>query len=101
MGLDVTSERICLNYDDTAAVRKQLDRLRAEVLKYKDHPALLGWGIGNELNLQYKNPKVWEAVNDISKMIHDLDKNHFTTTILAGVNPGLVEHIKAKATDID
>lgn len=101
MGLDVTSERHGFNYDDTAAVRKQLDRLRAEVVKYKDHPALLGWGIGNELNLQYKNPKVWDAVNDISKMIHELDKNHFTTTILAGVNKGLVDHIKAKTTNID
>src|ERR1044071_9719453 len=61
MGLDVTSERHGFNYEDTDAVRKQLERLRAEVLKYKDHPAVLGWGIGNELNLQYKNPKVWEA----------------------------------------
>jgi hypothetical protein len=101
MGLDMTSERHGFNYDDTAAVRKQLDHLRAEVLKYKDHPALLGWGIGNELNLQYKNPKVWEAVNDISKMIHELDKNHFTTTVLAGVNKTLIDHIKARSTDID
>jgi hypothetical protein len=101
MGLDVSSERHGFNYDDTAAVRKQLERLREEIIKYKDHPALLGWGIGNELNLQYRNPKVWEAVNDISKMIHALDKNHFTTTVLAGINPTLVEHIKAKSTDID
>lgn len=101
MGLDVTSERHGFNYDDSEAVKKQLERLRGEVMKYKDHPAILGWGIGNELNLQYKNPKVWEAVNDISKMIHELDKNHFTTTVLAGVNKTLVDHIKEKATDID
>jgi hypothetical protein len=101
MGLDVTAERHGFNYDDTAAVRKQLDRLRDEVIKYKDHPALLGWGIGNELNLQYKNPKVWDAVNGISKMIHQLDKNHFTTTVLAGINKGLIDYIKAKTTDID
>jgi hypothetical protein len=101
MGLDVTSERHGFNYDDAEAVKKQLDRLRAEVLKYKDHPAVLGWGIGNELNLQYKNPKVWEAVNDISKMIHEVDKNHFTTTVLAGVNKQLVDHIREKAKDID
>ena len=49
------------------------EKLREEVLKYKDHPALLAWGIGNELNLQYKNPKVWNAVNDIAKMIHEVD----------------------------
>jgi beta-galactosidase/beta-glucuronidase len=86
MGLDVSSERHGFNYDDSVAVKKQLDRLREEILKYKDHPALLAWGIGNELNLQYKNPKVWNAVNDISKMIHQLDPNHPTTTVLAGIN---------------
>lgn len=101
LGLDVARERHGFNYDDSVLVKKQLDRLRGEVFKYKDHPALLGWGIGNELNLQYKNPKVWNAVNDISKMIHSLDKNHFTTTVLAGVNKGLVDLIKERTTDID
>ena len=101
MGLDVASERHGFNYDDTAAVRKQLNKIREEVLKYKDHPAILGWGIGNELNLQYKNPKVWNAVNDISRMIHDLDKNHFTTTVFAGINKGLVDYIKERTPDID
>ncbi len=101
LGLDVARERHGFNYDDTAAVKKQLDRLREEVLKFKDHPAVLAWGIGNELNLQYKNPKVWDAVNDISKMIHATDPNHPTTTVFAGINKGLVDLIKARSADID
>ena len=101
MGLDVSSERHGFNYDDSAAIKKQLDRLREEIIKYKDHPALLAWGIGNELNLQYKNPKVWNAVNDISKMIHQLDPNHPTTTVLAGINKTLVDYIKERTPDID
>lgn len=101
LGLDPGSERHGFNYDDTAAVRKQLDRLRVEVLKYKDHPALLAWGIGNELNLQYSNVKVWDAVNEISKMIHSIDPNHPTCTVLAGVNKGLVDNIKSRTPDID
>lgn len=101
MGLEVSSERHGFNYDDTAAVRKQLDRCREEVLKYKDHPAVLAWGIGNELNLSYKNVKVWDAVNDISKMIHELDPNHPTTTVIAGANPAAIEQIRNRATDID
>lgn len=101
MGLDVASERHGFNYDDTAAVRRQLLHLREEVMKYKDHPALLAWGIGNELNLQYKNPAVWDAVNDISRMIHQLDPNHPVTTVLAGVNKGLVDYIKSRTGDLD
>ena len=101
LGLDVARERHGFNYDDTAAVKKQLALLRGEVMKYKDHPALLAWGIGNELNLEYKNPKVWDAVNDISKMIHAVDKSHPTTTVLAGVNKDLVDYIKTNVSDID
>jgi hypothetical protein len=101
MGLNVARERHGFNYDDAAAVKKQLEALRAEVIKYKDHPALLAWGIGNELNLLYKNPKVWDAVNDISKMIHQLDPNHPTATVLAGVTKPVIDYIKEKTTDID
>ena len=101
MGLEVARERHGFNYEDTAAVRKQLETVRAEVLKYKDHPALLAWGIGNELNLQYKNPRVWNAVNDIATMIHAIDPNHPTCTVLAGVNKELVDNIRARCPAID
>lgn len=101
MGLDVARERHGFDYNDEAAVKKQMDRLREEVLKFKDHPALLAWGIGNELNLSYKNPKVWDAVNEISKMIHALDPNHPTTTVLAGINKPVADYIKEKVADIN
>jgi hypothetical protein len=101
MGLNVARERHGFDYNDTAAVAKQLSELRKEVLKYKDHPALLGWGIGNELNLHYTNPKVWNAVNDISKMIHELDKNHPVATVLAGINQKEIDYINQHCTDID
>lgn len=101
MGLGVTAERHNFNYDDTAAVRKQFERVKADVLKYKDHPALLAWGIGNELNLQYKNPKVWNAVNDIANMIHEVDPNHPASTMLAGINKREVDYIKEQCPHIE
>ena len=101
MGLEVGSERHGFNYDDQAAVARQLQRVRSAVLKYKDHPALLIWAIGNELNLNARNPRVWDAVNDISRMIHQVDPNHPTTTPLAGINKDLVREIKQRAPDLD
>lgn len=101
MGLDVARERHGFNYDDPAAVSKQLETLRAAVLNYKDHPALLAWGIGNELNLQSKNPRVWNAVNDIANMIHAVDPNHPVCTVLAGINKELVTTIRERCPDID
>src|SRR5690606_35623192 len=101
MGINMARERHGFDYSDTAAVAKQLERVRQEVLLYKDHPALLAWGIGNELNLQYTNPKVWDAVNDIVKMIHEIDPNHPAGTILAGLNKKEVDYIKEVSPDMD
>ncbi len=108
MGIDIARERegsgrgvFGFDYDDPDAVRAQLDAVREEVLKYRDHPALLIWGIGNELNLGATNPAVWDAVNDISRMIHEVDPNHLTTTMLAGLSPELVSDIKQRAPDLD
>lgn len=101
MGLDVSIERHGFDYNDTAAVKKQLDRLRAEVLKYRNHPALLAWGIGNELNLRYKNQKVWNGVNEIAKMIHELDTNHPVCTVFAGINKDLVTNLNERCPDLD
>ena len=101
MGLDVARERHGFDYSDTNAVAAQLAGIKAQVLKFKDHPALLMWDIGNELNLNSHNPKVWDAVNEISKMIHEVDPNHPTTTSLSGISKGLVEEIKSRAPDLD
>lgn len=101
MGLDVARERHGFDYDDEEAVAEQLERFRQEVLELKDHPALLGWGIGNELNLRYTNQKVWDAVNDIARMIKEVDGNHVTTTMLAGIGKGEVDYIRENCPDLD
>lgn len=101
MGLEIARERHGFDYDDKDAVAEQLETIKAEIRKYKDHPALIIWAIGNELNLRATNPKVWDAVNDISKMIHEEDKNHLTTTTLAGISKDLVNDIKERAGDLD
>lgn len=101
MGLDVGRERHGFDYNDSAWVKKQFEYIKGEVMKYKDHPALLGWGIGNELNLDYTNEKVWDAVNEIAKMIREIDGNHVTTTMLAGIGKKEVDFINEKCPELD
>jgi hypothetical protein len=101
MGLWISPERHHFDYDNADMVQEQFERMKADVIKYKDHPALLTWVIGNELNHEYKNPKVYDAVNDISKMIHEVDPNHLTTTAMAGINRELADVIKTRASDLD
>lgn len=101
LGLDVARERHGFDYNDAAAVAAQLQKIKAEVLKYKDDPAVLAWGIGNELNLDYTNPKVWDAVNDIARMIHEVDPNHPTSTVLAGANKKEIDYVKTRCPAVD
>ena len=108
MGIEIARERpgtgrgvFNFDYSDSVAVASQLRHVREQVLLYKDHPALLMWGIGNELNLGASNPQVWDAVNEISKMIHEVDGNHPTLTMLAGIQPELIQNIKTRAPDLD
>jgi len=101
MGLDVARERHGFDYDDEAQVKEQFDFLKGEVERLKDHPALLGWAIGNELNLEASNLKVYDAVEELSRMIHETDPRHPTTTTLAGIGKREVDYIKEHCTDVD
>lgn len=95
------SEHHGFDYNDKQAVQQQSERIRQEILKYKDHPALLVWIIGNELNFDYTDPAVYDAVNNLSRMIHELDPNHPTTTTTAGFSEALIQDIQIRAPDLD
>jgi hypothetical protein len=102
MCLCIGRERQGFDYDDPVQVERQLEWARDQVLAFKDHPALLLWIIGNEPDMEYTNPKVFAAINDISKMIHQLDGNHPTTTALASAfTPQLAALVEALAPDLD
>lgn len=101
LGLWVQHERHGFDYNNKGAIAAQLERFRKEVRKYKDHPALLLWGIGNEYELQYSNTKVWAAVNDIAKMVHEEDPNHPTSTVTAGTNAEKLKFVMTELTEID
>ena len=100
-GLWVQHERHGFDYNDELAVQKQLERFTEIVRKYKDHPALLLWGVGNEVDLFYTNTKVWNAIQDICKMIHREDPNHPTSTVTAGLDSNEVHEVLTKVPDLD
>lgn len=101
LGFWLQHERHGFDYDDKDKVQKQLNHFKAAIDKYKNHPALLMWGIGNELDLFYTNPNCWKAVQDIAKYAHEVDPNHPTSTVTAGLDSNEVQHIKRMAPDVD
>jgi len=100
-GLWVGCERQGFDYDDSKAVQAQLERFTEIVEMYKDHPAILVWGIGNEMDLFYSDFKVWNAVEDIARMVKRVDPNHPTMTVTAGLDVAEVQLIMERAPSID
>lgn len=101
VGFWLGHERHGFDYSDEAAVAAQLETARGYVEKYKDHPALLMWGIGNEMEHDGTNPLVWKAVNDIAKMVKQTDPNHPTMTIIAEIGEPKLKNLKEYCPDID
>ncbi|MDF2176886.1 glycoside hydrolase family 2 TIM barrel-domain containing protein [Aliiglaciecola sp. CAU 1673] len=101
LGLRMGKERHGFDYSDKEAVAAQKAQIREQVLKYKDHPALLVWGIGNELDLFYTNTNVWYAVEEIAAMIKTLDPHHLVTTVTAGINKEKAALITERVPSID
>jgi hypothetical protein len=109
LGLSVTvgiwlgHERHGFDYSDEAQVRKQLEAARQTVLRYKDHPAVLLWGIGNEMEGfgEGDNPVIWKAVNDIAAMVKKLDPFHPTMTVTAELGGGRIDGVQKLCPAID
>jgi hypothetical protein len=101
LGFWLQHERHGFDYDNAEKVKKQFNHFKAAIDKFKNHPALLMWGIGNELDLEYTNPNVWYAVQDLAKYAHQVDPNHPTSTVTAGLDSSEVSYIKARCPDID
>ena len=109
LGLSVTvgiwlgHERHGFDYDDETQVREQLERARETILRYRDHPAVLLWGIGNEMEgfEDGDNPAIWAAVNDVAAMVKELDPNHPTMTVTAEIGGGRIEGVHRRCPAID
>ncbi len=103
VGIWLGHERHGFDYNDEAQVVAQLEQAREMVLRYKDHPALLLWGIGNEMEgvEDGDNPIIWKAVNDVAAMVKELDPNHPTMTVTAFVHGERIEFLHNQSPAID
>jgi len=103
VGIWLGHERHGFDYSDAKQVAEQKERARQFVLRYKDYPAVLLWGIGNEMEGydDGNNPLVWQAVNDIAAMIKELDPNHPTMTVTAELGGQRIENVHRRCPAID
>lgn len=84
LGLWMKPEYEGFDYYDRKAVALQNEEIRRQVLRFRNHPALLMWNVGNELDNHTNNPRAYQVLNDMVKMIHELDPYHPVTTSMTG-----------------
>lgn len=103
VGIWLGHERHGFDYSDKKQVKDQLEMAREAVLRYKDHPAVLLWGVGNEMEgfEDGDDPRVWSAVNEVAAMIKEIDPNHPTMTVTAEIGGGRIEMVHNQTPAID
>ena len=103
-GIWIEHERRGFNYSDEASLQKQRDAVRAAVRKYKDEPALLLWGLGNEMEGvmdKGDDERIWKELNVLAGIVKEEDPNHPVMTVIAGAQPAKVKAALAYYPNLD
>jgi hypothetical protein len=89
------------DYRDPAQANPQLDRLAAFVHRYRNHPALLMWGIGNEVEAELDDDSaVWPGIAAAARLVRKLDPKHPVMAVLAEAGGGKVGRLMKAAPEI-
>ena len=100
-GLWIEHERSGFNYDDPVAVQAQIARHQQAVDQFKNHPALLLWAVGNEVEARSTNPKVWDTIEAVAAYIKKTDPNHPVMVVTAHATPAAVAAIRRRCPSVD
>jgi hypothetical protein len=107
LGLTVSAgiwlERECswFSYGNPEHCAKQVERVRKEVTAFRDHPALLAWGIGNEVEGDGSNTACWRQLDRLARLVKELDPAHPTFTAVAGLSPAKAAAMDRHAPSLD
>ena len=104
VGLWLGHERHGFDYGDPAQLAKQRREMEAAVTRLAGHPAILAWGLGNEMEGPGgpgDSPAIWREVESLACRIKELDPDHPVMPIVANVNPAKLAAIQEHAPSID
>ena len=90
-----------LNYADASAVRREVEKARGFFRRYRRHPALLMWGLGNEMEGSGDNPEIWRTVNEIARVAKSEDPDHPTMTVIAEAGGRKIPQFMSLCPDVD
>jgi hypothetical protein len=81
--------------------RGKIAEVKAVLEQCKDHPALLMWSVGNEINLEGADtPEAWRFVNELVQLIKSHDPNHPVISVVS-FSKQVFNNIALYAPDLD
>jgi hypothetical protein len=101
LGIWLGQEGRGFNYNDAAAVARQLESVKGSISRFKDHPALLIWALGNEMEGSGDNPNMWKAIDDMAVAAKKIDPNHPTMTVVAELGGKKVQNFMKYCPNVD
>ena len=103
-GIWLGHERHGFNYSNQQQLEPQRKAVREADRKWKAHPGIVIWGLGNEMeDPQSKsgNIAVWKELEVLAKIIKEEDPNRPIMTVIAGSSPGKVKNLIKYCPTID
>ena len=90
-------------YNDEKKVTDMYNGFKAIVMRYKNHPALLTWTIGNELQMPFtlKASSFYKTFNKLLAMVHSIDPDHPVSTAIINMQKGSLVNIRLRIRDLD
>lgn len=90
-------------YRDEKKVEAQYNAFRSVILRYRSHPALLMWCLGNEVDFPYSPEynRFYAVYNRLLDMIHAEDPDHPVTTAMINYQFRNVMNIRLKISGLD
>lgn len=103
VGLDVPSGDLTSWYRDEAKVNAMFTAYAGLVNRYKNNPALLAWGLGNELIMPISSHSshFYKTYNRFLKMIHEQDPDHPVTATIINYQKQSILNIRWKIRGLD
>jgi hypothetical protein len=102
VGIWLKHERHGFDYSDVNFCADQLARVEKLVKQHKDHPAVLLWALGNEMEGEHgKNAAVWSHIESCAAMVKRIDPTRPTMTVIAEIGSEKVTNIHRLCPSID
>lgn len=103
VGIWLGHARHGFNWADQAAVASQFTEAKHLSEHWKDHPAVLAWGIGNEMEgfEAGDDVHIWKAIQELAVMAKQIDPKHPTMTTTSEIGGKRVELINKFCPALD